>query len=122
VPGTLGNAGLMPSIDVNETDKEIEITADLPGLERKDVEISLADNILAIRGEKKLEQEQKDEKNKNYRMSERNYGIFYRSMELPSGIDSASVQATMSKGVLKITIPKPARAETKKIEIKEATT
>jgi HSP20 family protein len=65
VPGTLGNAGLMPSIDVNETDKEIEITAELPGLERKDVEISLADNILAIRGEKKLEQEQKDEKSKN---------------------------------------------------------
>jgi HSP20 family protein len=120
MPGTQGNASLIPSIDVSETDKEIEITAELPGLERKDVEISLDDNVLAIRGEKKFEEEQKDEKNKNYRMSERSYGMFYRTMELPNGIDPASVQATMSKGVLKITVAKPEPSKTKRIEIKEA--
>jgi len=119
-------ASLAPSIDVTETDKQIEITAELPGLERKDVEISLEDNILVVRGEKKVEQEQKDEKNKDakkdksYRLSERSYGVFYRAIELPAGVDASSIQATMSKGVLKVVIPKPPHAQTKKIEIKEA--
>jgi HSP20 family protein len=117
VPGNL-----VPSIDVNETDKEIEITAELPGLERKDVEISLEGNVLTIRGEKKVEAEQKDGKdpNKNYHVTERRYGVFYRVLELPPGIDPSAVQATMSNGVLKVTIRKPANAESKKIEVKEA--
>jgi HSP20 family protein len=110
----------VPSIDVAETDKAIEITAELPGLERKDVDISLEDNVLTIRGEKKVEQEQKDDKNKNYRLAERSYGVFYRVLELPTAIDPSSVQATMSKGVLKVTIPKPARPQAEKIEVKEA--
>src|ERR1700730_6437413 len=100
---------LMPKIDVAETDKEIEITAELPGLERKDVEISLEDNVLTIRGEKRIEAEQ-DDKKKDYHVAERGYGVFYRALQLPPGIDSSSVQATMSKGVLKIKVPKPARA------------
>jgi HSP20 family protein len=120
IPGPQGNVGLTPSIDVSETDKEIEITAELPGLERKEIEISLDDNVLTIRGEKKFQEEQKDEKNKNYRMSERSYGMFYRTMEQPNGIDPASIQATMSKGVLKITVAKPEPSKAKKIEIKEA--
>jgi HSP20 family protein len=120
--GALANRGdgaLMPSIDVNETDKEFVITAELPGLERKDVEISLEDNILTIRGEKKVEST-KDDKNKNVHVAERSYGVFYRVLELPVAVDPSSVQATMSNGVLKITIPKPARPESKKIEVKEA--
>jgi HSP20 family protein len=115
-----GTGSLVPSIDVAETDKAIEITAELPGLERKDVDISLEDNVLTIRGEKKVEQEQKDDKNKNYRLAERSYGVFYRVLELPTAIDPSSVQAIMSKGVLKVTIPKPVRTEAKKIEVKEA--
>jgi HSP20 family protein len=114
-----GNGSLMPSMDVNETDKEFVITAELPGLERKDVEISLEDNVLTIRGEKKIETAP-DDKNKNVHVNERSYGVFYRVLELPASVDPSSVQATMSKGVLKITIPKPALPETKKIEIKEA--
>jgi HSP20 family protein len=114
------NGSLIPSMDVSETDKEIQITAELPGLERKDVEISLEDNILTIKGEKKVEQKQADKDNKNFHLSERSYGVFYRMLELPPGIDPATVQATMSNGVLKITIPKPVRSETKKIEVKEA--
>jgi HSP20 family protein len=118
-PMAAANGGLMPSMEVTETDKELVITAELPGLERKDVDISLDDNVLTIRGEKKSETSP-DDKNKNVHVNERSYGVFYRVLELPSGIDPSSVQATMSKGVLKITIPKPARAQPKKIEVKEA--
>lgn len=109
--------GLVPSMDVAETDKEIEITAELPGLERKDVDITLEDDMLTIRGEKKLEAEEKE---KNYHVNERSYGVFYRVLQLPPGIDPATVDASMSKGVLKIRIPKPAHSEAKKIEVKEA--
>jgi HSP20 family protein len=118
--GLGGQGNLLPSMDVTESDKEIEIAAELPGLERKDVDISIEDNVLTIRGEKKIEREEKDEKNKNYRLAERSYGVFYRVLELPNGIDPSKVQATMSNGVLKIKIPKPARSEAKKIEVKEA--
>ena len=118
--GMQAMSNLVPSIDASETDKEIVITAELPGLERKDVEVSLDDNILTIRGEKTIEAEPKDEKTKNVHVSERAYGVFYRMLELPTGIDPSTVQATMSKGVLKVTIPKPARSEAKKIEVKEA--
>jgi HSP20 family protein len=120
--GTLamaGNGSLMPSMEITETDKEFAITAELPGLERKDVEISLEDNVLTIRGEKKSETKP-DDKNKNVHVSERTYGVFYRVLELPTKVEPSSVQATMSKGVLKITIPKPARPESKKIEVKDA--
>jgi HSP20 family protein len=117
--GALMTAGLSPSIDVTEADKEIEITAELPGLERQDVEISLEDNVLTIRGEKKMPAHT-DDKNKNYHMTERSYGIFYRAFQLPVGIDPASVEATISNGVLKIKIPKPAHTDAKKIEVKEA--
>jgi HSP20 family protein len=114
---------IVPRVDVTETDTEIEITAELPGLERKDVEISLEDDVLTIRGEKKIETEQdnkKDGENKNYHLNERSYGVFYRVLQLPPGIDPSTVKATMSNGVLKITIPKPARTQAKKIEVKEA--
>ncbi len=112
-----GTAVLSPRIEVTEADKEIEISAELPGLERKDVDISLDRNLLTIRAEKKVEAEQKD---KNVHVSERSYGVFYRVLELPMAVDPATVQATMSNGVLKITIPKPPQAEAKKIEVKEA--
>jgi len=133
-PVALPAIGLMPSVDISETDNEIEITAELPGLERKDVEISIQDNVLIIRGEKKVEtqsgngqqgkegenQQGKEGENKNRRVTERMYGAFYRAIELPPGVDPANVQATMSKGVLKVTIPKPPHSQPKKIEVKEA--
>ena len=112
-----GPTTLAPRIEVTESDKEIEISAELPGLERKDVDISLDRNLLTIRAEKKVETEQKD---KNVHMTERSYGVFYRALELPMAVDPSTVQATMSNGVLKIAIPKPAPTETKKIEVKEA--
>ena len=111
---------ILPSVDVAETEKEIEITAELPGLEREDVEISLEDDMLTIRGEKKVEAEQGDKKDRNHHLSERSYGVFYRVLQLPPGIDPSTVKATLSNGVLKVTIPKPARSQAKKIEVKEA--
>ena len=102
---------LAPRIEVTESDKEIEISAELPGLERKDVDISLDRNLLTIRAEKKVEAEQKD---KNVHMTERSYGVFYRVLELPTAVDPSTVQATMSNGVLKITIPKPPQAKPKR--------
>jgi HSP20 family protein len=108
---------LTPKMDVTETAKEFELTAELPGLEEKDVEVNVADNILTIRGEKKAEKEQKE---KDYRMVERSYGSFSRSLELPDGVDPDAIKATITKGVLKVTVPKPAPAATKKVDIKAA--
>jgi len=112
-----GATALMPSMDVTETDKEIEITAELPGLEEKDVQINIADNILTIRGEKKAEKEQKD---KNYRLVERSYGSCERTLELPEGVNVDAIKANISKGLLKVTVPKPAPTQAKKIEVKSA--
>src|SRR6202171_2832529 len=115
----LGPSGakIIPHVEISETDKTIEVSAEMPGLERKEVEISIEDDTLTIRGEKKVEEGQKD---KNVQLSERSYGVFYRVLQLPPGIDPSSIQATMSNGILKVTIPKPAKSEPKKIEVKEA--
>ena len=116
---TFGNskADLLPSMDVTETDKQIEITAELPGLEEKDVQINVADNLLTIRGEKKAEKEEKD---KNYRLVERSYGSFERTLELPDGVNADAIQASIAKGVLTVTVPKPAPAQSKTINVKAA--
>lgn len=112
-----GPGALVPSTDVAETDTMIEITAELPGLEEKDVQVNVADNVLTIKGEKKAEKEEKD---KNYRKVERSYGSFYRSIELPAGTDLDKIKATLSKGVLKVVVPKAAAAQVKKVEVKAA--
>jgi HSP20 family protein len=110
-----GKAELMPSMDVTEIDKDIEVTAELPGLEEKDVQINVADNLLTIRGDKQAE---KEEKNMNYRLVERSYGSFERTLQLPEGVNTDAIKASIAKGVLTVTIPKPAQA--KKIEVKAA--
>lgn len=107
----------MPSMDISETDKAIEITAELPGLEKKDVELNVADNLLTIRGEKKNERE---EKNKDYHLVERSYGSFSRSVELPAGVKSEDISAQIANGVLRVTVQKPAPKQAKQIEIKTA--
>jgi HSP20 family protein len=112
-----GKTDLLPSMDVTETGQEIEITAELPGLEEKDVQINVSDNVLTIRGEKKAEKEEKD---KNHRLIERSYGSFERTLELPNGVNVDAIKANITKGVLKVTVPKPAPAQVKKIEVKAA--
>ena len=108
---------LMPSMDVSETDKEIEITTELPGLEEKDIQLNVADDVLTVRGEKKNEREESE---KDYHLVERSYGSFVRSVQLPTGVNAEGIKAVMSKGVLKVTVPKPAPAQSKKIDVKSA--
>lgn len=105
-----------PKFDVVESAKAIEITGELPGLDEKDVEILLDENILTVSGEKKHEEERKD---KNCHLLERSFGSFQRSFALPSGIVPDKITAEFKKGVLKITIPKTGEApkEAKKIHI-----
>jgi HSP20 family protein len=105
----------MPSMDVVETENEIEITAELPGLEEKDVQVNVVDNVLTIKGEKKSEKEETD---KNYRMFERSYGSFSRRLELPNGVNPDDIKARLANGVLKVTVPKPPPAQAKKVEVK----
>ena len=106
-----------PVVDVVEKEREYQVSAELPGLEEKDVEVSVADDMLTIKGEKK---EEKEEKAKNYYLSERRYGAFQRSFRLPPGVDSAKIEANFQKGVLTVTLPKTPEAQKKekKIEIK----
>lgn len=113
----LSSRVLMPSMDLAETDEEIELTAELPGMEEKDVQLNVVDNQLTIRGEKK---NRREEKEKDYHLVERSYGSFVRTVELPPGVNLDAIKAEMSKGVLKVTVPKPTPAHTKKIEVKTA--
>jgi len=108
-----------PPIDMSEDDKAYKISAELPGLDAQDVEVSVSGDKLVLKGEKRQEQE---EKNKNYYHSERTYGSFQRSFELPASVDRDKIAADFSKGVLTITLPKTAamQQQQKKIEIKSA--
>jgi HSP20 family protein len=112
----IGNGAFEPAIDVSETADAIDVTAEIPGCEPKDVDISLVDRTLTIRGEKKTETERSD---KNYHAVERSYGTFVRTMTLPFAADPAKVQAKFDKGVLKVHLPKPpeARQDVRKIPI-----
>ncbi len=108
-----------PAVDLSEDDKAYKITAELPGLDAKDVDVSVSDGRLLLKGEKR---QQKEEKDKNYYFSERTYGSFQRAFELPAGVDRDKIAADFTKGVLTITLPKTAEAQkqSKKIEVKSA--
>ena len=101
------NEAIMPSIDVRETDKELVVEAELPGMDEKDVNVTLHDGVLAIKGEKKAEREENKD---NYHLMERNYGSFERSFRVGEAVDPDQVKATFEKGVLKVTMPKRAEA------------
>jgi len=110
---------LTPAIDVTEDDVAFKLTAELPGMSEKDIEVAVTDDTLTITGEKKVEKEEKD---KDYYLAERSYGSFRRSFALPDGVDRDKVGADFAKGVLTVTLPKAAEAkvEPKKVEIKAA--
>ena len=103
-----------PRVDVEETEKEFVVKADLPGVEPKDVDIQVVDNILTLRGGK---EEKKEEKKKNYHRIERFAGQFYRAIGLPAGADADKVTATTSNGTITVTIPKKPEAQPKKITV-----
>jgi HSP20 family protein len=107
-----------PAVDFAETDEGYRITAELPGMDGKDVEVSVSDDVLTIKGEKR---EEKDEKRKGYQLSERRYGMFQRAFALPAGVDATKISAEFAKGVLAVTMPKTEQAKQKKarkIEVK----
>lgn len=107
----------LPAVDVSEDEKAYTIAAELPGLEEKDVEVTATSDTLVLKGEKKQE---KEEKNKDYYLSERSYGAFQRSFALPDGVDQSKITASFAKGVLTVTLPKTAEAreQRRKIEVK----
>jgi HSP20 family protein len=100
--------GKAPAVDVCERENEYEISAELPGMDASNVEVKLSDGVLTIKGEK---EEQKEEKQKDYHISERRFGSFQRSFELPEGIEEDKIQANFEKGVLTIKLPKGAEAQ-----------
>jgi len=104
----------VPAVDVSETDTEVIVKADLPGVKPEDIEINIVDNVLTIKGEKKRETEEKKE---NFYRVERYYGSFMRAIQLPSEVDVEKVKATYKDGVLKIVLPKKAEAARKVIKV-----
>jgi HSP20 family protein len=117
IPSMRGEAEVKCRMDLAETKDGLELTVEVPGLDEKDVDVSVSDGLLTVSGEKKFESEQKD---KSYRFIERGYGAFSRSISLPEGVKAEDIKASMAKGVLKVSIPTPAKAEPKKIEVKPA--
>ena len=116
-PGSNGSMGLR--VDIAETDKAIEVKADLPGVSEEDVNVTLDGDLLRIHAEKKAESEKKD---KTWRVTERSYGMFERTIRVPEGIDPKKVDASFEKGVLTVTLPKPpgsAKATPHKIAIQK---
>lgn len=97
----------LPAVDITEKDKSFEITAELPGMDQKNIELKLSNGNLIIKGEKK---EDKEEKRKGYYLSERHYGSFERVFNLPKGVDVEKIEASFSKGVLSISLPKKPEA------------
>jgi len=112
-----GPGVFMPKADVRESEKEIRITIELPGMDEKDIDVSLTRDTLIIKGNKKEEQE---DKGKNYHRLERSYGTFTRTIPLPVAVESEKIEANFIKGVLSIKLPKSLKAvsETKKIAVK----
>jgi HSP20 family protein len=123
-PSLFGSGGvgrgpmLVPRVDVKETDREIIIEAELPGAEEKDISLTLQNGVLTLQGEKKIEY---DEEKENYRMMERSYGSFQRSLRLPDTVDEDKVEARFDNGILKIILPKRAEAAgtQRRIDIKK---
>jgi len=105
----------IPSVDVFEAENEIVLRAELPGLSEEDVEITLENGQLAVKGEKKLE---KEEVEGEYRRVESRYGSFFRSFAVPNSVDREKIEATFEKGVLQVSLPKAEAAKPQRIEVK----
>jgi HSP20 family protein len=104
--------------DVVQTDNAVEISIELPGMEMKDIEVTVGDDVLTVKGEKRIERQ---EEKKGYYLSERSYGAIYRAIPLPPGVDGSKAEATFKNGVLTIRLPQTpeAQAKVKRIEVKQ---
>jgi HSP20 family protein len=103
-----------PAVDIFETENDLVMTAEVPGIDEKDIEIKIEDNTLILKGARKFEKETKEE---NYHRIERSYGSFYRAFTLPNSIDPDKIQAEHENGVLKITMPKRTELKPRKVKI-----
>jgi HSP20 family protein len=105
-----------PAVDIFETEGEIVVKAELPGMDRKDITLHLENNVLTLKGERRFEKDTKDE---NYHRIERSYGVFSRSFSIPATVDEEKIRADYKDGVLKIALPKKEQAKPKQIRIAE---
>lgn len=117
MPFTRSPAEVKCKMDLAETKDGFELSFELPGLEEKDVDVAVADGYLTVSGDKTFDAERKD---KTYRFIERGYGAFSRTVALPEGVEPEKIKASMSKGVLTVFIPTPAKTGARKIEVKPA--
>jgi HSP20 family protein len=115
--GALSVADWAPSVDILEKENEILIKAELPGVESRDVAVTLDNNVLTIKGERHLE---KDVKKESYHRMERTYGSFFRSFSLPNTVDTGNVRAEYKDGLLTLALPKLAASKSRTVEIKAA--
>ena len=113
-PEEVGDQIWHPTVDIKETDEELTLMVDLPGLEKKDVQLSLENNVLTIKGERRFEHEEKE----NFYRLERAYGVFSRTFTLPRNVKADAVDASFKNGVLTVSLPKVEEARPKQIEIK----
>ena len=107
----------MPSVDLSETDKELIVRAELPGMDSNEIDISLAGSLLTIKGERRHEREEKKE---NFHLVERSSGSFSRSIQLPADVDADKIKANYKDGILSISMPKVKVEAVKKIQVKTA--
>ena len=114
-PAETVSTAWMPSIDLSETDGDIQVKAELPGLESDDIDVNISGDLLTIRGEKKEEREAEE---KSYHARERYYGAFQRTVRLPSEVKAEDAEARFKNGVLNLKLPKAETARSRKIEIK----
>lgn len=121
VPAAVLEAVVSPQIEVSETDKEIQVTAELPGIDPSEVEVSLIEDVLTIRGEKQHQQKPEQEQGRDYHLTERSYGTFARFLRLPFRADPGKIQASFKDGVLTVVIPKPEEMQKKMHRIAIAT-
>jgi HSP20 family protein len=112
-----GERGWVPAVDMIDGKDEIVLRADLPGVEEKDIEVTVEDGALTIRGERK---EEREETKDTYYFSERTYGAFARTLTLPAGVERDKVKAIFAKGVLEVHLPKAKEAKGTKVEVKAA--
>jgi len=105
----------IPAFDVNETDREYVVTAELPGIDTKNLEVTLSEGLLTVKGEKRQEHE---EKHGNYHRVERRYGAFHRSFKIPGKVKADKIDANYKDGILRLTLPKSEESEIKKIAVK----
>jgi len=112
---TMAEGEWLPSLNVAETKGDLVVRAELPGMDPMDIEISLNEGVLTIKGEKKQEKEEKEE---GYHLIERSYGSFTRSIRLPKDVQSDKINASFKNGVLKVVLPKSEEAKKKEIKIK----